>query len=315
MKSKKAKATHHGEVNLNGKKIASAVLEDGTSIFSERSLAIAFGIKGGGAHWKRKKEAENESAVLPEYLSARYLKPFIPKELMLKFESAVDYESVAEKDARGVDATILSDICDVYVTAQKELAKRGIHYPSLDKVADNAYAMIKAFSKLGIIALVYEATGYDKIKSKDALQKFLEKFLLEEKGKWIKTYPDEFFEMIFKMKGLTWSSANKGQKPQWIGHHINDFVYSRIAPKVLTELRKINPKNEKGNRKGKHPQYISTDFGHPKLKEHLASLIALGKGAGYNWNNFKRLIERAFPKFNTDGSAAPELGMPEDEEK
>jgi len=304
------KATHQADLDLNGFKLFSSVLEDGTGLFSERSLALAFGIKGGGAHWKRKKEAEISSAVLPEYLSAKYLQPFIPKELKDKLSSAVDYISVNGTQAKGVDVTVLSDICDVYITAQKELLKAGKEYPSLNQVAENAYTMIKAFSKVGIIALVYEATGYETVKAKDALQKFLEKFLLEEKGKWIKTYPDEFFEMIFRMKGLTWKTANKGKKPQWIGHHINDFVYSRIAPKVLKELREVNPAKPGGGRGAKHTQFITTDFGHPKLKEHIAALIALGKGSGYNWNNFKRFVERAFPKFREDGSAIQELDFP-----
>ena len=142
-------------------------------------------------------------------------------------------------------------------------------------------SMIKAFSKIGIIALVYEATGYDKIKGKDVLQEFLNRFLSEERAKWIKTFPDEFFEMIFKMKGWTWHQAST-KKPSVVGHYINDLIYSRIAPRVLIELRKNNPTIKPGYRRYKYPQLITSDFGHPKLKEHLAALIALGKGSGYN---------------------------------
>lgn len=68
-------------------------------------------IKGGGAYWKRKK---NSSAVLPEYLSARYLKPFITNELKEKLSSAVLYTSVSGTKANGIDATVLADICDVF---------------------------------------------------------------------------------------------------------------------------------------------------------------------------------------------------------
>lgn len=303
------KATHQGNLDLNGFDFNSTVLEDGKALFAERNIATALGIKGGGAYWKKKK---TDSAVLPEYLSARYLQPFITNELREKLDSAVDYIAVSGTKARGVDATILSDICDVYITAQKELQKRGIRYPTLDNVAENAYRMIKAFSKVGIIALVYEATGYDKIKEKDILQKFLAKFLLEEKGKWVKTFQDEFFEAIFKMKGWTWTLANKGRKPQFLGHYINNYVYSRLAPNVLEELRKRNPKDEKGNRKGKFTQWISPEFGHPKLTEHLTILVAFAKASSYNWTIWDRMVKRAYPKFGKDGSAAPELDFPED---
>jgi hypothetical protein len=135
----------------------------------------------------------------------------------------------------------------------------------------------------------------------------LQKFLDEEKGKWVKTFPDEFFEAIFKMKKWNWEMANKGQKPQVVGHYINNYVYSRLAPQVLVELRKINPKSDDGKRKGKHTQWIDIDFGHPKLKGHLDILIAFSKAAGYNWNNWHRMVERALPKFNQDGSVSQEL--------
>jgi hypothetical protein len=87
------KAKYPGELNLNGFIISCAVLEDGTRIFSERSLANAFGIKGSGAYWQKKKDIENDSAILPEYLSAKYLKPFISNELMSKLDSAFYYEA------------------------------------------------------------------------------------------------------------------------------------------------------------------------------------------------------------------------------
>ena len=55
---------------------------------TERSLANAFGIKGGGAYWSRKKI--DNGAVLPEYLSAKYLNDFISSELRDKLTSAIE---------------------------------------------------------------------------------------------------------------------------------------------------------------------------------------------------------------------------------
>jgi hypothetical protein len=179
-------------------------------------------------------------------------------------------------------------------------------------VASQSERIVRSFAKIGIIALVDEVTGYQEVREKDALKHFLEKFLLEEKTKWVRTFPDDFFDSIFKMKGLSWKQANKGQKPQWMGHHINDLVYSRLGPEVLFSLRKLNPKNSKGHRTAKHPQYMSEDFGRPKLKEHLNILIAFAKASGYNWNNFKRMVERALPQYSQDGSKLQELPFAED---
>ncbi len=38
------------------------------------------------------------------------------------------------------------------------------------------------------------------------------------------------------------------------------------------------------------------DIGHPRLREHLASLIAIMKAAA-NWNDFWRMVQRALPKY------------------
>lgn len=306
--SKLPKATHYGDLPLNGITLSAAVV-DGKRVLSERSLANAFGIKGGGAYWNRKKI--DSSAVLPEYLSANYLKPFITKDLRDKLDGAVEYISLAGVRARGIEATILSDICDVYISAKKTFDKSGLENENLTIVAENAYGMLRAFAKVGIIALVDEVTGYQKIREKTALQQFLEKFLLEEKGTLVRTYPDEFFEAIFKMKGFTWLNVNSGQKPQWVGKVINDVVYSRIAPKVLDVLRQKNPTlNKKGYRKAKHTQYIEPEYGHLKLKEHLSSVILLARASKYDWKTFKGLLDTTFPKFNSDGSQDLEFDFP-----
>ena len=57
---------------------------------------------------------------------------------------------------------------------------------------------------------------------------------------------------------------------------------------------------------------MSDDFGKPKLKEHLNILIAFAKASGYNWNNFRRMVERALPQFSQDGSRLQQLPFAED---
>ncbi|MEB0263168.1 P63C domain-containing protein [Mucilaginibacter sp. 10I4] len=303
------KALYYGDLPLNGITLSAAVV-DGKRLLSERSLANAFGIKGGGAYWSRKKI--DSSAVLPEYLSANYLKNFITNELREKLKGAVEYISVSGVKSKGIEATILSDICDVYISAKKAYDKQKIEVETLSVVSENAYGMLKGFAKVGIIALVDEVTGYEKIREKTELQKFLEKFLLEEKSKLISTYPDEFFEAIFRMKGYSWKNVNDGKKPLWVGHIINDVVYSRIAPKVLEILREKNPVlNKKGYRRSKHTQYIDPEYGHQKLKEHLNIITVLARAAGYNWETFKKLLDKSLPKFNKDGSMDLEFNFPE----
>src|SRR5690348_6866290 len=109
------KATHQGELELNGFKISSAVLEDGTRVLVNRSLANAFGIKGSGAYWQKKKAGK--SALLPEYLSARYLEPFIDEEMFARLSKPIPYINTQGLETEGIPAQFLADICDIYVKA------------------------------------------------------------------------------------------------------------------------------------------------------------------------------------------------------
>ena len=149
--------------------------------------------------------------------------------------------------------------------------------------------------RIGIIGLVDEATGYQEIRARKALATILEKFIAEELQPWTMTFPYEFYDQIFRLKG--WPGPDGVKRPSVIGHYTNDFVYARLAPGVLAELRRKNPKLPAGYRKSRHHQWFTPDFGDPRLKEHLAAVTALMRAAP-NWDGFMRSLNRAFPKLN-----------------
>ena len=61
-----------------------------------------------------------------------------------------------------------------------------------------------ALARVGIIALIDEATGYQEIRDRQALQQILDKYLLKEYAAWAKRFPDEFYKQIFKLRGWEW---------------------------------------------------------------------------------------------------------------
>ena len=160
---------------------------------------------------------------------------------------------------------------------------------------------MRGFATVGIIALVDEATGYQRIREERALATILEKFIAEEFQPWTKKFPYEFYEQIFRLKG--WSGPDGTKRPSVIGHYTNDIVYDRLAPGVLDELRKLTPRLPSGRRRNKFFQWFTPDVSHPKLKEHLIGVIALMRAAP-NWDGFKRSLVRAFPKRNEQISLA-----------
>ncbi len=301
MKERNLKATHEGKLPIGDIELTVAVLEDGTRVITQSAVFKAFGRTKRG-------RAKDDIRVLnrPAFIDANNLQPFIDEDLeqVLKL---IEYNSKSGAKVEGYNADILPRLCKVYLEARRSKKLLAQQLP----LAIASEILLFALSKVGITALIDEATGYQEVREKDALQQFLKQFLNEERAKWIPSFPDEFFEAIFKMKGWNWQMANKGKKPQVVGHYINNYVYSRLAPQVLSELRRLNPKNDQGKRKGKHTQWIDVDYGHPKLKEHLRILAAFAKASGYNWKNWERMVERALPKFEQDGSQIQEIPFDE----
>ena len=148
---------------------------------------------------------------------------------------------------------------------------------------------------MGVIALVDEATGYQEVRDRLALQAILDKYITDEWAKWTKTFPDEFYHQLFSLHNIDYPGTNM-KRPSYVGHWTNDVVYSRLAPGVLSELRNRNPRLPSGARARKHFQYLTKDIGHPALKEHLMNVIFLMRSCS-TWDDFKRRLNRASPKY------------------
>lgn len=282
------KATHTGTLTINEIKISCAVLEDGRRVISERSISDALGIKHSGGYWARRRKG----TVLPRYLYPKSLEPFVTDDLRQKLSIPTFYKALNGVNSAGLPAEILPQVCDVWIKAGEAgtINEANVHIPK------TAYILLSGFAAVGIIALVDEATGYQDVRPRDALQRYLDAFLLKEHAKWAKRFPDEFFQLVFQMRGWKWDELTTKRTP-FMGRLINDLVYERLAPLVLQELRERNPPNEKGNRRAKHHQFLTPQIGHPKLQEHIFALMALLKASGLNRRRFQAMVDAALPRY------------------
>lgn len=279
----KLKVKYKGELNLNGIIIPCYVLADGRRIISGRGMQEALKMVDD--------DKETPGNRLTRYLNQQTLKPFIySNKTPDHFDPILCYEG--EKKITGFEATTLADICDAFLEARKTIKLSSRQ----EIIAAQCEILMRAFAKVGIIALVDEATGYVKEKSraKDELQKFLSTFLNKEAAKWVKTFSDEFFEDIYKMRGWNWSGTT--QRPGVIGYWINDIVYQRIAPVVHSTLNELNPKDDNGHRKYKHHQFLSTDVGKKALAEYLSSIHTIAIVSDYDWARFMKYVDKRYPK-------------------
>ena len=93
-------ATHDGTLNLGHNKIACSVLSDGTRVLIERNVANAIGRRGGGEFWKKRKIEKLSAPFLPEYISAKYLDPYISSSLKEKLSAPISYINKSGKENR-----------------------------------------------------------------------------------------------------------------------------------------------------------------------------------------------------------------------
>lgn len=283
------KATHIGKVSIGELEIDCAVLPDGTRVLSQRGVGRAMGRGFGGNDW-RGQEAESGAGNLPFFLNAKAINPFISKDLLALVTNPIPYRhSKGGGVALGVAANALPLICDVWLKAREANA---LTRPQL-AVAHRAEILVRGLAQVGIVALVDEATGYQEVRDRMALQAILERYIRKELAAWVQCFPQEFFSELYRLKRWPWNGSSR--RPGVVGHYIRDLVYERLAPGVLEELERKNPSDGKGRRKAKHHQWLSDDVGHPALAKHMFALVGFMR-AEDDWHSFRTRFYRAYPK-------------------
>ena len=298
MSKKIPKATHPGEVRIGNLVLPCAVLDDGTRVLSQRGLYRALGTGVPGISGQRRLSDWKG----PAFLAAKNLIPFVPEELTTTATAQIPYWHPGPQGGRiqalGIRAELIPKICDVWLKARDA----GVLHYKQASIAKNADLLMRGLAHVGIIALIDEATGYQHDRSSRALAEILERFIGRELAAWAKTFPDDFYKEMFRLRDIHADRFDR-KRPSYFGHLTNDVVYKRLAPGVLAELRRKNPPNEVGRRAAHHHRWLTREFGHPLLREHLAKVITLMKICK-TWYEFKALLDRVVPKF---GSTIPLL--------
>ena len=282
------RATHEGSLVIGGIELQCAVLEDGTRVLSRAGFIKAMG-RTGKAKGGRRYDSEFQ---VPVFVAAGNLKPFISDDL-LGNSAPMQYRPIRGGYALGYRAALLPLVCHAFEDAKEA----GVLQTSQVHIAQRCKILSRGFSVVGITALVDEATGYQEVRDRKALEAILDAYLRKELAAWAKRFPDEFYKEIFRLKEWAWDSLSV-KRPGVIGRYTNDLVYERLAPGIIESLEKLNPKNEKGNRRARHHQWLTEDVGHPALAQHLHAVLGLMR-ASKTWEDFYHLIQLAFPKKNS----------------
>ena len=163
---------------------------------------------------------------------------------------------------RGFAAEAIPMVCEVYLSARDAA---GVLTEPQERVAKACDLIMRGLARVGIAALVDEATGYQYARERSALAKILEAYIAKELQPWTRTFPIEFYRQIFRLNKWVFDPATM-QGPRCLAQYTDNVVYKRLAPGVLKTLREKNPIIEgKGKRKHKHFQWLTGEIGHPSF--------------------------------------------------
>ena len=281
------KATHFGQLATGVMDLACFVLDDGRRVISGRGLTAAIGMKGRGQGASRVADHKLIKAYGDQALIDAIAQP-------IKFVGKSP-KGVSEP-SDGYEAAVLQEVCEAILTARD----KGLLVTEQDKrYAVQADILMRGFARVGIVALIDEATGYQKDRDKQALAKILEAFVTKELQPWLKTFPDDYYVELFRLYQLPYPPiGNPTWRPGFFGHITNSVVYDRLAPGLLPELKRLASREE---RKARLHQHLSQDVGHPKLQSHMGSLVTLLK-LSKTPEEFRAYVDRFHPRFGTTGS-------------
>lgn len=274
------KVMYSGKVKIGEKELSCAVLDDETRILTNTAIFQAFD--------RPRKGKASESYRLqnvPAFINANNLKPYIEKE----FENE-DFSVKYVRNGReftGYRAEILPHICDIYLSARDD----GVLTENQKPLAVASDILMRSLAKIGIIALIDEATGYQFERDTKALQVLLSQYISEEFLPWVKTFPDDFYIQMFRLRG--WDYKGRLKTP-YAGQITNFLVYNRLPEGVLEELKRLNPiLNKNGYRKHKLHQGLTKEVGYQHLSQQISTVTTMMRGFD-TWEEFEPIFRKAF---------------------
>ncbi|HEY0979063.1 MAG TPA: P63C domain-containing protein [Flavobacteriales bacterium] len=120
----------------------------------------------------------------------------------------------------------------------------------------------------------------------------LKGFISEELLPWVKTFPNEFYKQLFRLRGWPYDPVSV-KRPSYVGKLTNALVYDRLSPEITKALKAKTPKSKAGNYTARFFQSLTKDVGYETLRGHLQQVIILMK-ISPNWTTFQRNFARAF---------------------
>lgn len=284
------RASNTGTLRIGEIEFEVAVVKHGDAVHrlvSETNFMESMGMYRSGALSTRRKHTKS-GAREPLFLAYKNLKPFVEQHLGSVHFEPFKYLTEGGSAAHGIPDEIIPKVCEIWIDADRA----GVLGERQKLIAAKADILLRGFAHVGIRALIDEATGYQFERPRRDLEEYLNKFLAESLVRWARTFPNDYFKHLCRLKGVELRPDMR--LPQYFGHLTNDLVYRRIAPGLLRLLKERRA--DRGRPSHKLHWWTSEDLGHPSLLLHLGTVVGLMK-IHTDYNKFYAQLNSIAPMY------------------
>jgi hypothetical protein len=221
---------------------------------------------------------DKEHGKFGNYLAASNIVKYLPERLRPLTDETHDRtpQGVMEFEhgdniEKGYNSEDFMDVCSAFVTANLNNEKLS---EAQQEMVRNANKFILATAKVGIVALIDEATGYQAERNSKELQLKMKYFLVDdtnEAREWEKTFPDELW---YEFGRLTeWKGSLKLRTRYW-GKLVKALIYRLLDKDIAEYLENNKPPKYTGQ---KYFQWLNEGYGIKELTQHIWLIIGMSK--------------------------------------
>ena len=225
----KLQAKYEGTLNLGNALLDVAVLENGQRIIKQAAVFKAL---------DRPARGNSRVIGIPTFMDAKNLQPYV-NEYVKGVIKKVEYLDIKGSAQQGFDCMILPAVCDDCILRARE---DGVLLPTQIDTAQKAEVLMRSLARVGITALVDEATGYQYDREHDELQKILKAYISEELLPWQKRFPDVFYKELFRLNGWNYTVNGIKKTPWGYRERTNTIIYEELPKRCIRRIEKQNTK-------------------------------------------------------------------------
>ena len=255
------------------------VLDDGRRVITMSGIIDTLNIARGGS-------MKRGMSRLELFVSGKLIKPFVSNELYERVRNPIKFR-IGRSVAYGYDSDTLIDIAEAVLAAENA----GVLMSQQSPIVYQCRVIMSGLTRIGLIALIDEATGYQTKRDANELQEILKTYLLPEHRPWMQTIPQEFTNEIYRVYG--WKRQANNQGPRYAGKLIRQLIYERLPKPVLPALDELNPSNKNYQRKHRHHQFLNEKQGLDHFRSQVITVMTLLR-ISKNKGEFNRHLESYF---------------------